>query len=391
MKRAIIIVILSIVILGMAYGIMRFLIEQKEMPMVVKAPEIVRYVKTEEVAYNDITTKVTGKGRVFSVANVDIMSEGTGKILKGEVPLKNGQSFKKGQVLFSIYKDEVDLALKARKSNFMNTLANLLPDIKIDYSDKYDIFLKFFNAIDVNKDLPDLPAISSDQLKMLLAARGILSEYYSIKKDELSVKRYTVYAPFDGTYNMVNMEVGAFANVGSRVATAISKNQVEVEVAVDAENADFIKIGDEVKLDGEGIWTGKVIRISGYIDTQTQSQLVYVKVDGQKNMPLPGQYLTGTFHGKLLADVMEIPRNAVFNFNEIYTLVDGRLKKKSLNVIKRNEETLIFNGLDEGTTIVVQPLIGVSDGSKVSRLSDAPKKGQGMPDKVGSGSGKAQN
>lgn len=391
MKRTIIIVISFAVIVGMAYGIMRFLILQKEMPKVVKAAEIIRYVKTDEVVYDDIVTVVTGKGRVFSVANVDIMSEGTGKILEGDVPLKNGQSFKKGDVLFTIYKDEVELALKARKSNFLNALANSLPDIKIDYPDKYDAFLKFFDAIDVGKDLPELPAISDNQLKMLLASRSILSEYYSIQKDELSVKRYTVYAPFDGTYNAVNLEVGAFANVGSRVATAICVNRVEVEVAVDAENADFIKIGDEVKLQGEGNWTGKVIRISGYVDAATQSKLIYVNVDKQGTMPLPGQYLTATFHGKELTSVMEIPRNAVFNFNEIYTIVDGRLKKKPLNVIKRNEETLIFDGLDEGTTIVIQPLIGVSDGSKVSRLADAPVKGKGNPQKMGSGSGSAQN
>lgn len=390
MKRIVIIVILFIVIVGMAFGIMRFLVEQKQMPDVVKAPEVVRYVKTEEVSYSDITTKVSGKGRVFSLATVDIMSEGTGKIQKGSVPLKNGQSFNKGDVLFSIYKDEVELALKARKSNYLNALANLLPDIKIDYSENYNAFLLFFNTIDVNKDLPKLPAIKSEQLKMLLAARNILSEYYSILKDELSVKRYTVYAPFDGTYNSVNMEVGAFANVGSRVATAISISQVEVEIAVDAENADFIKIGDDVKLDGDGEWVGKVIRISGYIDASTQSRLVYVRINAQAKMPLPGKYLSATFHGKELKQVMEVPRNALFNFDEIYTIVDGRLKKMMVNVIKKNQETLIFNGLEEGSTIVVQPLIGVSDGSKVSRLIDAPRKEQAKG-KMGNPSENAQN
>ena len=390
MKRTVIVVILFLVIVAMAIGIMQFLVAQKKMPDVVKAPEVIRYVKTEEVSYQDITTKVSGKGRVFSVATVDIMSEGTGKILKGDVPLKNGQSFKQGDILFSIYKDEVELALKARKSNYLNALANLLPDIKIDYAESYDTFLKFFNTIDVNKDLPKLPEVKSEQLKMLLAARNILSEYYSIVKDELSVKRYTVYAPFDGTYNSVNMEVGAFTNVGSRVATAISTSQVEVEVAVDAENSDFITIGDEVKLVGGGEWTGKVIRISGYIDASTQSLLVYVRIQSQAEMPLPGKYLTATFHGKKLNNVMEIPRNAVFNFDEIYTIVDGRLQKKMINVIKKNEETIIFNGLDEGATIVVQPLIGVSDGSKVSRLADAPKKETGK-NQMGNSAAKAQN
>ncbi|MFA9389766.1 MAG: efflux RND transporter periplasmic adaptor subunit [Prolixibacteraceae bacterium] len=390
MKRTIIIIILFAVIVAMSVGIMKFLSAQKKMPDVVKAPEIVRYVKTDDVHYGNIVTTVTGKGRVFALAKVDLISEGTGKILKGQVPLKNGQTFKKGNVLFSIYKDEVELALTARKSNFLNALANLLPDIKMDYSSSYELFTQFFNAIDVNKDLPQLPEIKSEQLKMLLASRNVLSEYYSIQKDELSVKRYTVYAPFDGSYSQVNMEVGAFTNVGSKVASAISTEQVEVEIAVDAENSDFINIGDEVKLEGNTSWMGKIIRISGYVDESTQSRLVYVGIDQKKNLPLPGQYLTATFHGKMLSQVMEIPRNAVFNFNEIYTIVDGRLKKRPIEIIKKNEETLIFSGLEEGIVVVVQPLIGVSDGSKVSRLADAPKKDQGK-EKMEMPVDKAQN
>lgn len=393
MKRTVIIVVLFIVVVGMSFGIMRFLVAQKKMPKVVETPEVTRYVKTAEVAYSSVSAEVTGEGRVYSLANVDIMSEGAGKILQGSVPLKNGQVFKKGDLLFSIYKDEVELALKARKSNFMQLLANLLPDIKIDHASAYNEFKAFFDAIDVSKDLPQLPNIQNDQLKLLLAARNILSEYYSIRKDELSVKRYAVYAPFDGTYNAVNYEVGAYANVGARVATAISTNQVEVELAVSEVDCRFIELGDEVKLEGEteGVWKGKVVRISGYVDASTQSRLVYAKITSTEKKPVPGQYVTATFYGHTLENVMEIPRNAVFNANEIFTLVDGRLKMASLNVLKSNKETMLFNGLPEGTTIVVQPLIGVTDGSKVSRLADAPAIEAAKKKEMGNGPGRMQN
>ena len=45
---------------------------------------------------------------------------------------------------------------------------------------------------------------------------------------------------------------------------------------------------------------------------------------------------------------------------------------KEIEILKKNENSLLFNGLPENTVLVVQPLIGVSDGSKVSRLKDAP-------------------
>jgi hypothetical protein len=65
---------------------------------------------------------------------------------------------------------------------------------------------------------------------------------------------------------------------------------------------------------------------------------------------------------------MEIPRSAVFNTNEVFTVVDGRLKKQSINVVKVNDKTLIFNGLEAGENIVVEPLINVKDNLAVEIL-----------------------
>jgi multidrug efflux pump subunit AcrA (membrane-fusion protein) len=375
MKRTLIIITLFVVIVGTAYGIMQYLSAQKESPKVKKAPEMLRYVKAQPIIYANVNTQVNSKGRVIAVASVEIVAEGSGKILEGDCSLKNGQNFQKGEILFSIYKDEVALALKARKSDFLNALASLLPDLKVDYPEKYPDMLQFFNAIDVQVDLPLFPVLESDQLKIFLASRSIFSDYYSIQKDELALKRYTVYAPFDGTYAAVYLETGAYTSMGGRVAKAIRTDVVEVEVAVDAENADFISIGDRVEVVGMGQWTARVERIAGYVDETTQSRMVYVKIENQKKMPIPGQYVSAFFSGKVLSNAMEIPRNAVFNSNEVYTIVDGRLRKREINVLKRNEKTFLINGIEEGEILVTQALIGVSDGAKVHQLDNVKQKG----------------
>ena len=43
----------------------------------------------------------------------------------------------------------------------------------------------------------------------------------------------------------------------------------------------------------------------------------------------------------------------------------GVLKKTTVNVIKVNRETLIFDGLEEGTIMVTEPLAGATEGNKV--------------------------
>ena len=62
---------------------------------------------------------------------------------------------------------------------------------------------------------------------------------------------------------------------------------------------------------------------------------------------------------------MEIPRNSVFNSDEVFVARSGRLAKEKINIIKVNESTLIFNGLPEGDSVVVQQLINVSEGTLV--------------------------
>ena len=116
--RRIVVVISVIFILGLAWGLMKFLVAQKEPPPVRRTIEARRFVKAEPVKYTNISAEVSGPGRLASIAEIDIVSEASGKIEAGNVSLKKGASFSKGDVLFVVYPDEAILSLKARKSQY---------------------------------------------------------------------------------------------------------------------------------------------------------------------------------------------------------------------------------------------------------------------------------
>ncbi|MFC2129785.1 hypothetical protein ACFLQX_03275 [Bacteroidota bacterium] len=147
LDRRIVIVASLIFIIGLSYGLMRFLIAQKEVPPVRRAVEAKRYVTVQLVEYNGVLSPVSEPGRMSSVAEIDLAAEASGKILQGDIPLKKGASFKKGEIVFTIYPDEARLALKAKKSQFLNSLALMLPDIAIDYPAYEQQFMDFFSSI----------------------------------------------------------------------------------------------------------------------------------------------------------------------------------------------------------------------------------------------------
>lgn len=385
--RRIVIVISVIIILGLAYGLMRFLIAQKEAPPVRRSIEARRYVRVQPVKYSKIPAAVTEEGRLSSIAEIDIVAEAAGRIEPGGVALKKGASFSKGDVLFVVYPDEAILALKARKSKYQNILAGIIPDLVIDYPEAEKAFTDFFSAISVDKPLPPMPQITENNLKIFLASRNVISEYYSIQSDELQLQRRTVRAPFSGTYTDVYMEQGAYINTGGRVARAIQTDNLEMEVPVVQTDAAWIKLGDPVKVVSANrslTWDGTVIRKSEFVDESFQRQSIFIRIKPASNQALmAGEYLTAIFPVRPIDNVMEIPRNSVFNTNEVFTVRQGRLTKEQIDVVKVNQSTLIFRGIPEGDTLVVQQLINVSEGTLVQTdLEDQQGPGPEGPGQV---------
>jgi RND family efflux transporter MFP subunit len=264
-----------------------------------------------------------------------------------------------------------------------------LPDIKVDFPDQLDAFNHFFASIDMDNDLPELPEVKNEKLKIYLASRNVFSEYYSIRQDEKKLNRHSLYAPFDGTFIQVNQEVGAFVNVGGQIARMIRTDQLEVEVPVENDQSRWIEIGDVVQVYSRNKTDhrqGVVVRKSNFVDPTYQSRSIFVRVtNSNQHLLLSGEYKEVIFPGQEIMSAMIIPRNAVFNSNEVFTVVDGKLKKREINVIKRDETTMIIDGLEEGTKVVAEPLINVKENSPVGILGEEDPanavkgKGQGKP------------
>lgn len=381
------IVVALIVLLGGAAALSELFVSMKPEPPTRPSEELKRFVRAEAVKYTDVVSPLTLEGRAVSGSEVVLVAEAAGKIEPGTVRLRKGTKFQQGQLLAEIYKDEVELALKARKSNFLTTMISLLPDLKVDFPEELNTYENFFRQIDLDKDLPELPELKNEKLKIFLASRGVFSEYYGIKQDEKRLKRHSLYAPFSGTFSQVNYEVGAYVNTGAQIARMIRTDNIEVEVPVPNDQSQWINVGDKVDVyenQGNRVLTGKVVRISNFIDEDTQSRSIFVQVLSKPGHELlPGEYKKVSFPGQKIEGAMEIPRNAVFNSNEVYIVVDGKLKKREINVLKTNETSLIFSGLEEGTKLVVQPLINVKENTPVGIL------GEEQPQAPGSKKGKS--
>lgn len=374
-RRKVIIVIVALVgIIAIGALAMQGLTGMKPKAPKKNKADLKRHVKVEKVAYSTVDSRIEASGRVVSSNAVALIAEAAGNLQKGDVKLRKGVGFKKGDVLGVVYKDEFELALKARKSRFLKIISNLLPDMKIDFPNSYGDFVQFFNSIDMSKELPDLPQITDNKLKVFLSSRDFLTEYYNVLKDEKTLSRYTLRAPFNGVFSDVKFEVGAFVNKGSQVAQMIRTNKIEIEVPVISTYSRWIKKGDVVDLfsrERHQKYSGKVIYKAEFVDKGTQAQSIFVKIDQKDSKALlAGEYLDVFFNGEPVDNVMEIPRSAVFNFNEIFIVENDRLKKKAIEIVKVNDKTVLIRGVEVGTNMVTQALINARENMPVKMLFD---------------------
>jgi multidrug efflux pump subunit AcrA (membrane-fusion protein) len=330
-----------------------------------------KYVKVHKIKNDTVPIFVEGFGRVASSRNINVSSEVQGVLQAGGVLLKPGQSFSQGQLLFKINDKEAQLALKARKSGFLNVVASILPDIKIDFPNNSAAWTEFLNQIELGKDLPNLPNFSSNKEKTFLAAKNVLAEYYNIKGDEERLKKYAIYAPFSGTILTVNAETGTSVSPGTPIATIIKTVALEVAIPVDPKDISLLKIGSKVDLSSEDktmAWEGTVSRISQNINPNTQSVDVYVNVDNNSEALYNGMYIEAKIHADYVVGADEIPRRSFLNDMKVYLANDSMLIKKRPMVVKYYKNSMIVKGLDDGDLVVVEPIPGALDSMKVAPI-----------------------
>jgi len=247
-------------------------------------------------------------------------------------------------------------------------VANILPDIKYDFENNYSAWMTFFSAIDLDANLPSLPKIKSDQEKIYVSSKNIFNDYYTIQVSEIKLKKHQIYAPFNGSFSQVYFQEGSIANPGTKIASIIRTDLLELEVSFQGDQVKWLKVGQpvELQIDNKAVAQGKINRIADFIDANTQSVLVYVDVPNTIGQKLfEGMYMDARFYGFSLNHVMKVPRSAVFNFDEIYLVEDGKLKKTRIQVVKVDQDYLYFSGPAENSIMAIELPLNPSDQMQV--------------------------
>ena len=249
--------------------------------------------KEVEVANTEtgtIVETVSATGKIQPEIEVKIASMVSGEII--DLPIKEGQVVKKGELLVKINPDLYTSGLNRSVANLSGTKAGLsqsdasFNEAKANYERNKTLFEKgIISKSDWDK------AVSSFEV----AKANKQSAYYNVQSASASVieakdnlGRTVIYAPADGTISVLNVELGERVlgtqqMAGTEILRVANLNNMEVEVDVNENDIVKIKVGDLANVEVDAYlkkeFKGVVTSISNSASTAlTADQVTNFKV-----------------------------------------------------------------------------------------------------------------
>jgi len=367
-------------------------------------------VEFGKVEKTSITETVIASGKIQPEVEVNISAEVSGEII--ELPIKEGMSVQKGDLLVKINPD-IFLAALNRTRASVNTAKAGLSSAKAQAIEAANNFKRNktlheqsvisdaeFDAAKRQNEVAKLSVESSQY--QLVSAQATLQE----AKDNLD--RTTIYAPMDGTISMLNSEVGervvgTAQMTGTEILRIANLQMMEVLVEVNENDIIRVEVGDtalvevDAYLDKEFKGVVSEIANSARLQGTTIDQVTNFEVKvrilpfsyndllkkGEETPFRPGMTASLEILTDRQAGIIAVPIQAVTTRADTASSKNGYSTKKledkdelfevvfvnkegkaELRVVKTgiqdDEKIAIKSGLKEGEEIVIGPYSAIS-------------------------------
>ncbi len=358
MRKTILSVLLGVAVIVGAIFLSRVIANSKE-DRRPKPQKVVKTVFVDTVTNGTVPIVVPANGNLVAKRRVELFAEVQGVFRPGNKPFKPGQRYLRGQTLIRIDASEYYASVQSAKSNLYNLITSIMPDLQLDYPEHFPKWQEYLTSFDLEKSTPPLPQVSSDKEKYFITGRGIFTSYYNVKNLEQRLSKYTISAPFSGILTETLVTEGTLVRAGQKLGEFIETGTYELEVAVSKTYADFLKVGETVKLfnlNKTNEFMGKVVRVNGRVDQASQTITAFIEVKGDNLKE--GQYLEADLNAKNEENAIEIDRSLLLEGDQIFVVRDSILDVIDVNPVYFTDKKVVLKEVPNGETIVSRPVSG---------------------------------
>ena len=315
------IIIFSVILLALA-GLGAFAFLRKKEPVI--------RVETAKVIRTNITETVIANGRIQPVLQVKISAEVSGEII--ELPVKEGQSVKKGDLLVKIKPDVYVAAVNQAKALYESaqagksqTVANL-EKAEADYLRNKNLFEHKLVSESEFIGFRAAYAIAKAQLESSL--HQVENAKAQVASAQDSLDKTTITSPLTATVSKLNLQLGERVAgntmmAGTEIMTIAELNDMESRVDVGENDVVLVAVGQKASLEVDAFrdrkFKGTVTDIanssggagasSGGSQDATKFQ-VKIRID-EKESFRPGMSVTAEIETRSRTNVLSVPGQSI--------------------------------------------------------------------------------
>lgn len=348
-----------------------------------------------------------------------VYTEGMGKIIS--VNFNIGDKVKKGDILLSLDKTDLEFQLKDAEAKVKNAKAQLESTDTKNYANKIleaeatveqcEVSMDAaYRNFETSKSLYEAGAISKDDLNksedtyktasaLLKSAKAQLNEikngapsylkssYISQLEQALiyrssilkSLEKQEVRSPIDGIILEKLVDDNSIVSKGTAAFIVGDVKNIELEANILSDDSYKVKVGNEVEISGDSIANtvlkGKIIKIAPQAKIITsalgvnQSRVpVTIEILNNSSILKPGYNVDIKIITSYKKNVIAVPDSVVFNYNGnscVFVLQNGKAVIRQVEKGLEGDKLIeITKGLKEGD-IIIKPDNNIKEGAKI--------------------------
>jgi membrane fusion protein, multidrug efflux system len=284
-----------------------------------------------------LTSNLQIPGELIAYRQVDLYAKVNSFVKDLKVDI--GSSVKPGQLLVTLEAPELSAQLAAAESRMKSQEA-----IYISSNATYNRMLKTSNrpGTIAKNDLEIAKAKMQSDLAQWDAAKASYTEASTI------LQYLTITAPFDGVISSRNVNLGAYVGPSGKgsespIFTLQELRHLRLVISVPEADKSYIHLGDEltftVKAFPDEVFTAKISRRAGAMDTQLRAERIELDVYNPDNRLSPGMVAEAKIGLSGSDGSFVVPRSAVVNSTEGVYLIRSVNGKAERFPVKKGMET----------------------------------------------------
>jgi HlyD family secretion protein len=370
-----------------------------------------RQVEVSKIEPIDIIETVAATGKIQPEVELALSSEVSGEII--ELPLREGQTVEKGDLLVKINPDLIQAAVSQSQAGLQNVRAQLSQaeasetNAKLNFERNKLLFEKgVISKSEWDKSVADYEMAQANRKA---AYYNVQSAAANVKQTVDNLARTTIYAPMSGTISKLSVEkgervVGTAQMTGTEIVRVANLKNMEVVVDVNENDIVKVSVGDSTNVEVDAYlnraFKGVVTEIANSAETalsadQVTNFKVKVKIlsDSYKDLTegkpesyspfRPGMTATVDIITNKKKNVIGVPISAIViksdtsstkqptttdnrstskeKFEAVYLMEGNEAKLRVVKTGIQDESNIeIISGLKEGETVIVGPYTTVT-------------------------------